>query len=250
MPIMLNKLIPLIGFGWTIRIIAFIVLISYAVATVTIRSRRPRRPLPPLRRIIDFGAFLDLRFTLFAAGAWLTVISIFIPFFQVGAYGVATHGANPLTPYLLAIMCATSIVGRVLPGHIADKAGRFNTIVVATMISAILVLALWYTSTAERNIVVFAALYGFASGPFFSLLPACVAQISPPERVGARIGMLFATLSFGALAGTPIGGIFIRQTTVANFGHLILYTGCFILAGSFVLLLARLKCNSRLLVIV
>jgi hypothetical protein len=29
---------------------------------------------------------------------------------------------------------------------------------------------MWYTSTAERNLIAFSALYGFASGPFFSLL--------------------------------------------------------------------------------
>ncbi|KIK51471.1 hypothetical protein GYMLUDRAFT_208622 [Collybiopsis luxurians FD-317 M1] len=249
-PIMMNHLIPTIGFGWTVRIIAFVVFVFYAIASVTIRTRRPRKPLPPLLHIIDLRAFQDTRFAVFTAGAWLTIMSVFNPFFQVGAYGIAAHGADPLTPYLLAIMCATSIAGRVLPGHIADRLGRFNTIVVSTAISSILTLSLWYSSTAETNVVVFAALYGFASGPFFSLLPACVAQISPPDRIGARIGMLFATLSFGALAGTPIGGLFIREITVANFQHLILYTGCFGLAGSFVLLLARLQCSRRLLVAV
>ncbi|KAF8815618.1 MFS general substrate transporter [Phlegmacium glaucopus] len=244
-PIMLHKLIPRIGFGWTIRALALIVLASYVVATVTIRARRPRRPLPPLARLIDYRAFLDPRYTIFVAGAWLNIMSVFNPFFQVGAYGVAAHGANGLTPYLLAIMCATSIFGRVLPGYLADRLGRFNTIATATTISSILTLALWYTSTAETNIVVFAALYGFASGPFFSLLPACVAQISPVDRVGARIGMLFATLSTGALAGTPIGGVFIRDPTVANFKHLILYTGVLGLAGSAFLIAARFKCDSR-----
>jgi len=258
-PIMLHKLIPTIGFGeyeyfivlfdidlvisgWTIRALALIVLFSYTIATFTIRARLPRRPLPPLSRLIDFRAFLDLRYAIFVLGAWFNIISVFNPFFQIGAYGVAAHGANPLTPYLLAIMCATGIAGRVIPGYVADRLGRFNTIAASTTCSSILTLALWYTSTAETNIVVFAALYGFASGPFFSLLPvsnvfyltnqsdylffnqACVAQISPVEKVGARIGMLFATLATGALAGTPIGGVFIRESTVANFRHLILYT--------------------------
>ncbi|KAF9567991.1 MFS general substrate transporter [Agrocybe pediades] len=249
-PIMLHRLIPTIGFGWTIRALALIVLFSYSVATLTIRARLPRRPLPPLSRLIDFRAFLDIRYAIFVLGAWFNILSVFNPFFQIGAYGVAAHGSNPLTPYLLAIMCATGIAGRVIPGYIADRVGRFNTIAASTTCSSILTLALWYTSTAETNIVIFAALYGFASGPFFSLLPACVAQISPVERVGARIGMLFATLATGALAGTPIGGVFIRDSTVPNFRHLILYTGVLGLIGSAFLILARFKCDSRLRAVV
>ena len=42
--------------------------------------------------------------------------------------------------------------------------------------------------------------------------------------------MLFATLSTAALAGTPIGSVFIRDTTVDNFKHLILYSVRILLA--------------------
>jgi hypothetical protein len=36
--------------------------------------------------------------------------------------------------------------------------------------------------------------------------------------------MVFVGMSTGALAGTPIGGVFIRDPTVANFRHLILFS--------------------------
>ncbi|TFK36298.1 major facilitator superfamily domain-containing protein [Crucibulum laeve] len=223
-PIMLHKLLPKIGFGWTVRACALVVAFCYSCAIVTIRARRPPKPLPPIKVFLDFAAFKDPRYAIFAVGAWFNIVSVFNPFFQVGAYGIVANGASPVTPYLLTIMCATSIFGRVLPGIVADKLGRFNTIAASTTISSILTLSVWYTSTKQVNIVVFAAFYGFTSGPFFSLMPACVSQISPIDRIGARIGMLFAFLSFGALAGTPIGGVFIRDTTIENFRHLILYT--------------------------
>ncbi|TFK52654.1 MFS general substrate transporter [Heliocybe sulcata] len=244
-PIMLHKLVPKIGFGWTVRAIAFIVLGSYCVASVTIKTRRPRKPLPPLTQIVDYRAFTDIRFTLMSIGMWFNIISAFNPFFYVGLYGITTAGNNPVTPYLLAIMCATSIVGRVLPGVIADKVGRFNTITTATLLSGVLSLAMWYTADQESVVIAFAALYGFVSGPCFSLMPACVAQITPVEKIGARIGMLFGFLSTAALAGTPIGGVFIREQNRVNFQHLILYTGVMGIAGSIFLLAAKLKCNSR-----
>ncbi|KAJ6622513.1 major facilitator superfamily domain-containing protein [Mycena sp. CBHHK59/15] len=238
-PIMLNRLIPRIGFGWTIRILAFIVLACYAVASFTITTPRPRKPLPRLSQLLAFGAFRDPCYTCLCLGGWFSVFSTFNPFFYVGLYDVVANGASVLTPYYLAIMCATAIAGRILPGFIADRVGRFNVISVSTAFSGILILALWYTSTAQPNLIAFAAIYGFASGPFFSLLTACVAQISPIEQVGARVGMAFVFMSSGALAGTPIGGVFIRTETVPNFKHLILFSGIMALVGSAFFTLAR-----------
>jgi hypothetical protein len=36
--------------------------------------------------------------------------------------------------------------------------------------------------------------------------------------------MIFVAMSTGALAGTPIGGVFIRTSTLPNFEHLILFS--------------------------
>ncbi|TFY83889.1 hypothetical protein EWM64_g122 [Hericium alpestre] len=246
-PIMLSKLVPRVGFGWAVRAIAFIILGSYVIATFTIKARRPPKPLPPLSRIIDIAAFRDPRYALFAAGAWLNILSVFNPFFYITIYGTVMHGQDSVTPYLLPIMNATSIFGRTLPAILADKVGRFNVISVTTLLCAIFSLSLWYTSTSESSIIAFAAVYGFVSGPFFTLMPACVSQISPLDKIGGRIGMLFATLSFGALAGTPIGGVFIRTYSREHFEHLILYTGIVGLAGSALLFAARFKCDSRFL---
>ena len=118
-----------------------------------------------------------------------------------------------------------------------------------TLISALLNLAMWYNVTGEGVTVAFAALYGFFSGSYFSIIPvrlprclshvkecqpsmvpshfsvqACITMISPIDKIGARIGTLFMFMSFGALAGTPIGGVFIRERTKDHFQHLIAFS--------------------------
>lgn len=141
-PIMLQRLIPRVGFGiqiqtrhhlrkadarsigWSIRICAFIVLFCYIIAVLTIKPRRPTKPLPPLYKLLDFSAFRDPCYIFLALGAWFSIFSIFNPFFYVGLYGAVAHGASSITPFYLAIMCATSIAGRVGPGLIADRVGR------------------------------------------------------------------------------------------------------------------------------
>ncbi|KAH7921639.1 MFS general substrate transporter [Leucogyrophana mollusca] len=246
-PIMISKLLPKIGFAWTVRVCALIVLVCYIIATFTIKTYRPTKPLPDsVFKILDFSAFRDLRFTFFTVGAWLSMFSVFNPYFYIAEYSTAMQGPSGLSAYLLAIICAVSIFGRILPGLVADKWGRFNTIIVSTAASGILVLALWYTSASPANNVAFAVLYGFASGPIFTLMPGCVATISPIEKIGARIGILFAVLSTGALAGSPIGGIFVKSKDRESFDHLILYTGITALAGSFFFVLARLQCDKKL----
>lgn len=94
-----------------------------------------------------------------------------------------------LNGYYISILCAASIFGRISPGLIAGKVGRyvvivflirrlilfalprFNILYISTLISSILILALWYTSFAQENLIAFAALYGMFSGPFFSVTP-------------------------------------------------------------------------------
>ncbi|KAJ7482962.1 major facilitator superfamily domain-containing protein [Mycena galericulata] len=233
-PVLLDRLIPRLGFGWTVRILAFILLGCFLIASVTITTPRPPKPLPRLSQMLAFRAFRDPCYTCLCLGGWFSVFSTFNPFFYVGLYGTIANGgvATVLTPYYLAIMCATAIVGRIIPGFVADRVGRFNVISVSTMLSGVLILGLWYTSAAQPNLIAFSTIYGFVSGPFFSLFSPCIIQISPIEEVGARIGLAFVFMSTGALAGTPLGGVFIRKDTIPDFQHLILFSGIMALIGS------------------
>ncbi|KAK0202246.1 major facilitator superfamily domain-containing protein, partial [Desarmillaria ectypa] len=141
-PILMHRLLPKLGFGWTIRIIGFICLFCYIVAP------------PPMSRLLDFGAFKHPTYSLLPIGAWISIFSIFNPFFYVGLYGSVAFGESNLTSYYLAILCATSIVGRVGPGLIADRLGRrgYNVICTATRVSSNLMLALWYCLHIEPSL--------------------------------------------------------------------------------------------------
>ncbi|GAW01677.1 monocarboxylate permease-like protein [Lentinula edodes] len=218
-PIMISKLIPRIGF-------AFITLACFAVGTMTIKQH-------------PCYLFLVL-------GCWFTVFAVFNPFFYVDLSAEVANPSSNVNGYYLSILCAASIFGRVSPGLIAGKVGRFNILYISTLISSILILALWYTSFAQENLIAFAALYGMFSGPFFSVTPSCVAEISPIERVGARIGGTYAFMASATLAGTPISGLFIKEQTRDNFDKLILFSGIMSLVGTALLLVSRIIRNRNL----
>ncbi|KIK56219.1 hypothetical protein GYMLUDRAFT_230316 [Collybiopsis luxurians FD-317 M1] len=245
-PIMMSRLIPKIGFGWTVRIFAFITLFCFAIGSFTIKQRRPSKPFPPFSRLFDFAAFKDPCYLLLALGCWFSIFALFNPFFYVGLSAqVASPGSN-VNGYYLAILCAFSIPGRVLPGLIAIKVGRFNTVWISLLIASVLIFALWYTSFAKPNLIAFSALYGAFSGPFFSVAPACVAEISPIEKVGARLGGTFAFMASAMIAGTPIAGVFIKKQTEANFKNLILFSGVMSFIGTAFIFAARMLRQPKL----
>ncbi|KAL8307086.1 hypothetical protein RB597_001231 [Gaeumannomyces tritici] len=205
LPIMIFNLIPRIGFPWTMRVLAFIVLALLSVTIATVKSRLPPQPKPlAVSEYLD--GFKDPVYRLILAGSFLFFWGMFLPFTFIILQ--ARHaGMDPaLTPYLLPIINAVSIFGRILPGLAADRLGRFNVMVVITGLSAVFTLALWIPGATTAGIVAYAVIFGFVSGGFISMSPTLIAQISDIRKIGVRTGLAYGIQSFGALTGPPIAG--------------------------------------------
>ena len=72
-PILLQHLIPLIGFGWSVRIIGFIIMACFIVACLTIRTRLPLSGDISLRTAVDLRGFRDARYVLATVAGFLYV---------------------------------------------------------------------------------------------------------------------------------------------------------------------------------
>lgn len=105
----------------------------------------------------------------------------------------------PANGYFLSILNAASIFGRVLPGLVADKLGRINTVFPHLMVSGILIF-IFPLCTSLGGLLPFSILFGFTSGCYVSLIPACVAQLGPTSNIGTRLGMMFGAMSIGYVA--------------------------------------------------
>lgn len=70
---------------------------------------------------------------------------------------------------------------------------------------------MWLVSSAPPALIAFTSLYGFCSGVFIAVLPVIVAQISPDEKLGGRIGAFYSFLAIAQLVGSPIAGALIQQ---------------------------------------
>ncbi|MCJ1359063.1 MAG: hypothetical protein MMC33_009063 [Icmadophila ericetorum] len=238
-PILVQRLIPQIGFPWTMRVAAFLILSLLVIANLTVRSRIPPT-WKPFRPIDFITPLKETPYLLVVIASFLFFIGLFLPLTYIILQAQYSGMSPYLASYLLAILNATSIFGRTIPGYLADRYGRLNITVITSVFSGIIVLALWLPATTNAPIIVFAVLYGFGSGAFVSMVPAVIAQISDIRQIGMRTGTLFAIISVGALCGGPIGGAFIDSQDGA-FGHLQIFGGVMLLAGAAMFMFARVS---------
>ncbi|RWA10466.1 hypothetical protein EKO27_g4655 [Xylaria grammica] len=237
LPILMSHLIPKIGFPWTVRILGFIVLLFCGIASFTVKSRLPPNPKPfHFAELVK--PFSELRFALVVVAAFFFFWGLYLPFNYLNIQA-QKQGVNPtLIPYLLPIVNAVSIPGRIIPGILADRVGRFNMMIIIATLSSIVTLALWVPGNTTATTIAFGAVYGFTSGAFISLAPAVIAQISDIRQIGARSGVLLFISSLGALTGSPVGGAIVTAQNGEYLG-LKLFTGITIGFAAVFLVVAR-----------
>lgn len=209
------------------------------IACFTLKSRTPPRPSP--WELAAFGRPLrEKAFLLNALGLAFFSGGMFIPFNFLVLEARHRGMESDLANYQIAILNGVSVFGRIIPGWIGDKAGRFNVMIVTTAMSAIITFALWIPapvgSTAAT--VVFSSIFGFTSGTFVSMTPALVQQMSPIEEMGIRVGTTFGIISIAALTSNPIAGGLISQNG-GGYLYLKIFCGLAMAVGTVLILLSR-----------
>ncbi|GMG43245.1 unnamed protein product [Aspergillus oryzae var. brunneus] len=122
----------------------------------------------------------------------------------------------------------------------ADKMGSYNIFVVVTYIAGILVLALWIPASNNAGTIVFAVLFGFATGAYVALSPGLVVKLSPFAEVGYRTGLLFLFASISGLTTNPIAGA-ILQHSGGSYTGMKIFSGVLLIVGSTLVLGVRLR---------
>ena len=236
-PILVEHLLPKIGFPWTMRVAAFLILGLLIPANLTVKSR-----LPPTPRSFGFRAFIkplgELPFVLMVVGSFFMFFGIFLPFNFIVLQAEAIGMPRSLSTYLVAILNGASVFGRTIPSYVADRLGRFNVTIITIFITGIICLAIWLPAQSNGPVIVFAALYGFFSGAVVSVAPACIAQIGDIREFGLRNGVIWAIAGVAALCGNPVGGALLAGGSF-SFARLQIFTGVVILVGAFGWLAAR-----------
>jgi MFS family permease len=230
-PLLLQCLLPRVGFAWSARILGFIMLGLAMPANLFIRARLPPRRntdgTPETSSVWpDLRLYLDLRFSLCAAGIFLMEIGLFVPLTFIVSYA-AVHGQDANSSYvILSLLNAGSVLGRFLPGLAADKLGRFNVIMVTIALCTATTLGLWLPAATSRPVLIaYAVLFGFASGSNLGLVPVCLGQLCDARDYARYYTSAMLVASFGTLIGSPIGGALVGLGGELGWTALILFSG-------------------------
>jgi len=102
--------------------------ISFAVMRVRI-------PPASKRRLLELHAFKDVPYTMFSIAELLGFMGLYIPFFYIQLYALErTTMSADRAFYLLPILNAASLFGRIIPNFLADKTGPLNMLIPCSII--------------------------------------------------------------------------------------------------------------------
>lgn len=104
-PTMLSRLLPTIGFGWSLRISAFIVLALLVIANLTVRSRIA--PVPRPVKLSDYTSpFSEVPFVLLVLASCCGFFAMFVPINYIIVEAQDDGINRDLAGYLLTILNA------------------------------------------------------------------------------------------------------------------------------------------------
>lgn len=234
-PIALSKMLngSSLGFGWSVRIIGFLIMPFLAFACTTVKARLPPRTttfwLP--------AAFKEVRFVLLIASLFFLFFGMFTPLFFIPTYAV-TRGMTPtLAGYLLAILNAASTFGRIIPGVLADKYGRLNVFMLGGIVTGIVIFCM-NSATTNAALIVFSIIFGFSSGTIISGASAAISLCTgDPQNIGTYMGMGMSISAIGGLIGPSVNGAIIDK--YGGFFQVSMFSGAMCLFGGCIALMTK-----------
>ncbi|KAH6692217.1 major facilitator superfamily domain-containing protein [Plectosphaerella plurivora] len=231
-PLILQNIFPRWGWVWSIRTLAFIVtglmaggcLCLLPAAELIKKAEASSDAVKKSTSMFpNFEPFKSLPFALTAIGFFLLEFAMFginglLPTFAVRA-GFAENAGYTL----IALSNGFSLLGRLLPGIVADYIGAFNVLLIMVPFTSIFTAALFVplNTTTVGPFYAFACLWGFGSGSWLSVIPGtfrfravCIGKTCSPTDFGRYYGTATSMVSIAALTCISVAG-----QVLETFGH-------------------------------
>lgn len=233
-PILVRALLPAVGFQWTMRILAFVLLGFTAISNALIRPRL--EPRKATGRLVNFGQFKNLAFTVYTTASVVTFLGLYTVLTYIATYATQRGISQSMAYNLVSIANASSLVGRLATGLLGDRIGPLNIMTPFTLSAGILTYAWPYAHTLE-TIIPLTILYGISSGAFVALIGSPVLEMGDASSAGERTGLLFSFTALGALAGPPISGAI--RSSAGNWESVGYYAGSMIVLSVILMWITR-----------
>ncbi|KAN0106434.1 monocarboxylate transporter [Hyaloscypha variabilis] len=218
-----RALISSVGPRWTLRTLAFLVLVvGLPIAATAAPSRFVgRRPTH-----IDIKLAMKPSF-LFSVGAgFLQAGGNGLPLTFLAEYSVVLGYSAGFGATLLAVSSGVNSISRVMTGFAGDRFGRQNTLILTVVLCVISVLGFWLGSVSGGNKVLwimFVILYGITGGGYNALFPTTVAEVFGLQAYASVNGFIYFVRGLGTMFGSPIGGKILGESKLGNYRNVVLF---------------------------
>ncbi|KAK5045109.1 hypothetical protein LTR84_010257 [Exophiala bonariae] len=229
LPITVRALIRTTGFSWAARVSGFVSLVTLTISLLLANQRLPRRTGGSF---IEYKALKQPEFALYIFGLFISMFGLytfygFVEIWAVNHPAISNTGLEAI--YILPILNAASLVGRIGPLYCSDSLGPLNIQTPAMLVSGILCL-LWSEVRSAGPFVLVVILYGISSGTVIAMPPVVISSMTNDMTTfGGRMAVFFLTISCSSLAGPPINGAIIQAQYLR-------YEGCQIFSGAIIIL--------------
>ncbi|KAJ0182023.1 hypothetical protein K1T71_002745 [Dendrolimus kikuchii] len=158
-----------------------------------------------LSQMLDISLLVDPIFLLFAVSNFLTSIGFYIPYVYIVQMSKEMGIENP--QYLVSIIGASNLIGRITLGYISDKPWvnrllAYNMCLTISGVATALVMACW----EFWGLAIYSTVFGFTIGAYVGLTSVVLVDLLGLERLTNAFGLLLLFQGIASLLGSPIAG--------------------------------------------
>ncbi|XP_047987695.1 monocarboxylate transporter 12-like [Leguminivora glycinivorella] len=164
-----------------------------------------------LLEMLDLSLLVDPIFVLFTVSNFLTSIGFYIPYVYTVNMSKNLGVAHP--EYLISIIGASNLIGRIVLGFISDKPWvnrllAYNLCLTIAGIST----ALAAVCTEFWGLAMYATTFGFTIGAYVGLTSVVLVDLLGLEKLTNAFGLLLLFQGIASLIGPPLAGWLLRVT--------------------------------------
>lgn len=233
-PLIAQQLIPKVGFRWTVRVMGFVVLASSVIIVSLMRTRLPPRKAGPL---VDWSAFKELTYVLFAISMFITLWATYFAYYYARPYSIDRLDGSQSTSFnMLMIINAIGIPGRLVPAFLADRYFGAVNMFIPTILAAAICIFAWAGVNSITGDYIWVVFFGFFGAGIQGMFPATTAGLTKDlSKSGVRIGMIFTIISVAALTGPPLAGKLVAVADGSYIGAQIWGGVCLVVGALFLI---------------
>ena len=168
------------------------------------------------RELLRLAELKDVPFQLLNLGAFFGLMGVYVVFFYIQLFAEhveqRTQGDRNITmSYLVAMLNAGGVFGRLLPNLIADKIGYLNMQTVCAICTVVTAFC-WIPITTSSQVFAFSPAFAFVAGGFVTFGPSVVSLTRDISALGVRMGIDLFITGLGVLIGPPVAGVILKES--------------------------------------